>query len=257
MSKKPKTDIWMPIYIGDYLSATTRLTTEQHGAYLLLLMDYWKNGPLPDNDQVLSQITRMSLDAWSNTRSILESFFELSGKHWVHKRVEKELEEAQSRKEKATIRAKAGAEARWNKENALSIAQALPSPMLADASSPSPSSSSLTSKSIKTSSRQAAVLCPEGVSDQVWKDFVATRGKSAVTETALKGIAREAQKAGWSLEAALQECAIRGWRGFKAEWVNKTSNGYMINKQEALEARNRAVGDAWLKKMEIEENANI
>ena len=43
------------------------------------------------------------------------------------------------------------------------------------------------------------------------------------------------------LEAALRECVLRGWRGFKAEWVREKS----LNRQEALEARNRAVGDAW------------
>jgi hypothetical protein len=61
-----------------------------------------------------------------------------------------------------------------------------------------------------------------------------------LTETALDGIQREAQKAGWTLESALQECVVRGWRGFKAEWVmNRASfNG---NKQEALEARNNEV----------------
>jgi len=66
----------------------------------------------------------------------------------------------------------------------------------------------------------AAVCCPEGVDEQVWNDFVSTR-KAKLTQTALDGISREAQKAGWSLEAALRECATRGWRGFKAEWVDK------------------------------------
>ena len=61
-----KVDIWMPLYVADYLSATSRLTTEQHGAYLLLLMDYWKNGAPPNNDAVLAQITKLSPNAWSN-----------------------------------------------------------------------------------------------------------------------------------------------------------------------------------------------
>ena len=236
-----KTDIWMPIYIGDYLSATTRLTTEQHGAYLLLLMDYWKNGPLPDDDQILAQITRMPLDAWSNARSILQAFFQVSDKHWVHARVERELAEATTRKEKAVTRAVAGAEARWKKNHATSIAQALLNPMLADASSPSPSPSPLplTSTSRKPRAKPCGIQKPEGVSDKTWKDYSLTRQKP-LTETALDGIQREAQKAGWTLESALQECVVRGWRGFKAEWVmNRASfNG---NKQEALEARNNEV----------------
>ena len=54
-----KVDIFMPLYIGDYLKDTTRLTAEQHGAYLLLMMDYWVNGPLPANDSSLAMVSKM------------------------------------------------------------------------------------------------------------------------------------------------------------------------------------------------------
>ena len=66
---------------------------------------------------------------------------------------------------------------------------------------------------------------PDDVTDDVWADFQSARRqkRAPVTETALKGIAREATKAGWSLNDALRECCERGWQGFKAEWVN--SNG--------------------------------
>lgn len=62
---------------------------------------------------------------------------------------------------------------------------------------------------------------PEGVEPQTWSDFLELRkGKRApLTETALSGIKREADKAGWSLEAALAKCLARGWQGFEAEWV--------------------------------------
>ena len=73
MTDKP--DVYMPLFIGDYLAGTARLTTELHGAYLLLIMDYWMNGPLPDDDAILSSITKMSADAWSIARAVLAQFF--------------------------------------------------------------------------------------------------------------------------------------------------------------------------------------
>lgn len=64
---------------------------------------------------------------------------------------------------------------------------------------------------------------PESVSEQVWSDFTALRTKrrAPITETALKGIQREAEKAGITLEEALSTCCERGWQGFKAEWYRR------------------------------------
>ena len=78
----------MPIYIGDYLADTSHLTTLQHGAYLLLLFHYWKAGALPDDDQQLSQITKMSVDDWRKNRGTIQPFF-FDG--WRHKRLDREL----------------------------------------------------------------------------------------------------------------------------------------------------------------------
>lgn len=64
---------------------------------------------------------------------------------------------------------------------------------------------------------------PDGVALSVWQDFLKTR-KTKVTETALNGIRREAEKAGITLEAALNECCARGWQSFKADWVSKAQS---------------------------------
>lgn len=50
---------WMPFYIADYLADTTRLNTAQHGAYMLLLMELWRNGPIPFIASELALITRV------------------------------------------------------------------------------------------------------------------------------------------------------------------------------------------------------
>lgn len=155
---KDKADIWMPLYIGDYLADTTRLTTEQHGAYLLLIMDYWKSGRLPDNDQVLCQITRMKPDAWSNARAMLEKFFSIENGLWIHYRIEREMESAIENKQKKVEKAQKAAQARWSKEpeNAPSIttsnAHAMPENMLVQCPSPSPSPSPLSSSAPSPSS---------------------------------------------------------------------------------------------------------
>lgn len=73
----------------------------------------------------------------------------------------------------------------------------------------------------KAKKETAIAVCPSNVEEQVWSDYLALRKakKAPMTVTALAGLKREAEKANWSLNRALDECVSRGWTGFKAEWV--------------------------------------
>lgn len=111
----------------------------------------------------------------------------------------------------------------------------------------------LTVTKTETKTKTETVDTPDGVSQEVWQEFIAHRKtkKAKVTQIVVDGIVKEAQKAGWQLEDALKEVIVRNWQSFKAEWVDKKQGGagyQHVNKQEALEASNRAVVERFLMK---------
>lgn len=68
---------------------------------------------------------------------------------------------------------------------------------------------------------------PDGVPDQLWNDYLSIRKikTKPLSETALKNLIREAEKAGMTLQEALTMCCVNGWAGFRASWqsVKETS----------------------------------
>jgi len=117
---------WMPLYVGDYLGDTGHLTTTQHGAYLLLMMHYWRKGELPDDDRQLSKIAKLPLKTWCDYRATLQDFF-YDG--WKHKRIDAELAKMTGVSAKRAIAGQKGglgsALARMKLENASRSRQAL------------------------------------------------------------------------------------------------------------------------------------
>lgn len=69
----------------------------------------------------------------------------------------------------------------------------------------------------------------KGLDAKLVRDFKAIRKakKAPITETAMDGIRREADKAGLTFEAAIRVCCERGWSGFKSEWYsNQGKSGF-------------------------------
>lgn len=104
----------MPLYVSDYLGDTRRLTTLEHGAYLLLIMEYWLHGGIPDDDSELAEIAGLEPEEWARIRNRLARLF-MPG--WRHKRIDAELAKAAE----ISGKRKANAERRWSKGNAIAL----------------------------------------------------------------------------------------------------------------------------------------
>lgn len=135
---------WMPLYIADYLKDTRRLTPAEHGAYLLLIMEYWTAGGLPADDSELARIIGMTASEWRKAKPKVQAFF---SPDWKHGRIDKEL----ARSAELSIKRAAAAKQKGNKNPA--IAEQLDTHT--GATSPSPSLDKIGSASAFTDGSKA------------------------------------------------------------------------------------------------------
>jgi hypothetical protein len=72
----------LPLDCGEYIGSTTLLTTEQHGACLLILMATWSR-PLRDDDEALARVSRMTKTRFArHIRPAIEEYFEIADGYW-------------------------------------------------------------------------------------------------------------------------------------------------------------------------------
>jgi uncharacterized protein YdaU (DUF1376 family) len=192
--------------IGDYASHTQRLSLLEDLAYRRLLDEYYLH-ERPLNSGLTSVARQIGMrDHEDEVQFVLESFFQLTEDGWVNKRADQEIAHYKGKIEQASKAGKASAERRSNGRST--------DVQLNNNQQPITNKH----KPIKNT-----VATPEGVTDSVWQDWLSLRKtkKAAVTQTAIDGIAREASKAGVSLQTALETCCARGWTGFKADWLKE------------------------------------
>lgn len=115
----------LPLWTDAYLADTQHLTTEEHGAYLLLLIQAWRSADcsIPDDDVLLARHAGLSAGKWKSAKPIVMAFWTLEKrrKRWVQKRLKSEREKAAEKKQKA----RDSAASRW-KDSKLGDANAYP-----------------------------------------------------------------------------------------------------------------------------------
>jgi uncharacterized protein YdaU (DUF1376 family) len=79
----------LPFFTDAYLADTRHLTSEEHGAYLLLLFCAWRTRgcALKDCDKVLARITGLSPTKWRRLRPTISEFFEITDGVWRQKKL--------------------------------------------------------------------------------------------------------------------------------------------------------------------------
>ena len=95
----------MPFWTDAYLTDTILLTTEQHGAYLLLVFQAWRSHDcsLADDDDMLALQAKLSATKWRQIKPVVMAFWTLDKrrKRWVQTRLKTEREYATVKKAKA------------------------------------------------------------------------------------------------------------------------------------------------------------
>ena len=208
--------------IGDYASHTRNLGLLEDLAYRRLLDEYYLHERAFN---VCSTIVARQIGMLEHSESVdfvLKTFFVLEEDGWVNKRAEKEIAHFKSKSEAASRAGRASAQRRLNGRST--------DVQLTNNHEP------------RTKNHKKTIGAPKGVFEEVWSSFLEQRKKSraVVTETVIKTITREADKAGWPLERALEEIVARGWRGFKADWVTGKGVTTTLSFAERDEAAKRA-----------------
>jgi len=188
--------------IADWHLATSHLSLEEEAVYFKLINFYYDSEqPIPLETQ--SVIRRLRLGSVKDTVGIvLKEFFVLQDDGWHHLRCDDEILKYHHKAEVNQRIGKLGG--RPKKTQSVSVG--IPEITLTTNHKP------ITNNHIST---------PDGVTESVWNDYLKIRkaAKKPITDTALKGLVREAGKAGKTLNEALVICCERSWLGFKAEWL--------------------------------------
>jgi uncharacterized protein YdaU (DUF1376 family) len=252
---------YYPFHIGDYLSATRHLSWEEDAAYRRLLDIYYTNEtPLPAELRAVCRLVLATTEIQREAVStVLQEFFELTDEGWVNHRADAEIDAMRAKQQKQRDKANK----RWHKPveepgNAPAMPQhqkedATASKNDADAMPPTPTPTPTPTPISKPNGLEGEARetrptrkCPAGFElTDAMREWAGTNAPAVNIDTATAAFRDHTFKT-----------AISDWPGAWRNWLRREQQyaaerqrpapGAPINRQEALEARNRAAVQAAL-----------
>jgi uncharacterized protein YdaU (DUF1376 family) len=242
---------YMQLYVADYLADTAHLTTEEHGAYLLLLFSYWQTGK-PLRADRLASVSRLSNERWTNVEQTLKDFFHVKSGYWTHFRVESDLEKVASKSKKNSEAGKNSAKARalikqaLEEDESTNVETNVEETLQRNVNHTDTDTDTDTKhidqkprvqkpKSPKTAKTKSDFVLPEWIDQKAWDDFVGMRKeiKKPITENA-KGLAVKALEKlalqGHNPDVVLNQSTFHSWQGlFAIKQENQNGFGQQAN----------------------------
>lgn len=232
MAEFPALTLWTDAYLAD----TRSLSTLEHGAYLLLLIEAWRRPccDLPDDDRMLSRLAGLPEEEWIAVRPMVMGFWTFDGrsKTWKQKRLLKERDAARKRSKSQSDKAAK----RWNKTK-LDDAAAYAGECTADASTATATATAIEeepygSPSLPPTPKKAKAKRSVGVDHQLpegWSPSLTERTTSMTANWPPGMLDRE--EFTFRNHAAANGRLAKNWDAAFAMWLSKADerligNGY-------------------------------
>lgn len=205
--------------ISDWALHTSHLTLVEEAIYFRLINHYYDSEkPIPLDLSPLIRRLRL-IDHVQSVQVILDEFFIKHEDCYRHKRCDEELALYHAKADRNREVGKLGGRPKKTQSVILD----------------NPTETLTNNYKLLTNNNNKNIDPPEGVSVDLWNDFLIYRKrmKSPVTPRVLSRLIKEANLAKMPLSEVLETIIFKGWKSFDASWVtNKNTSNTSNTKQE-------------------------
>lgn len=226
---------YIQLYAADYLADTMHLTTEEHGAYLLLIMNYWQTGK-PLQSERIPNVVRLNKSRFNEIEKTLSDFFTITEDGlWVHERIERDLAFVRSKSDKASESAKK----RWSKTSRKRVGtdEPIDHTNAMQTYSDTNTDSNTETEIYSNSKKSLEIILDNSIDPEVWDQWLRYRQErnlncNPMTMQAQAKLLAKIATNGFNPNEIIQSSITNGWQGLfepKKQSTVRTQEKSFIN----------------------------